>query len=58
MTLSAENVQTAQANHVVVLGISRQQYITKSYTELFYDWKRRARSKAKNMTFIEINKKS
>src|SRR6267378_1351071 len=36
------------------LGITRDLYITKSYAELFYDWKRRARSKAQNMTFAEI----
>ena len=39
-----------------ILGITRQQYITKSYAELFDDWKRRTRSKAKNMTFAEIKK--
>src|SRR4051812_16691136 len=33
------------------LGIRREQYITKSYAELFSDWKKRTRSKAKNMTF-------
>jgi adenylate cyclase, class 2 len=38
------------------LGISREQYITKSYTELFFDWKRRTRSRAKNMTFAEVKK--
>jgi adenylate cyclase class 2 len=38
------------------LGITRDLYITKSYAELFYDWKRRTRSKAKNMTFAEIKK--
>ena len=38
------------------LGITRDLYITKSYTELFYEWKRNARSKAKNMTFAEIRK--
>ncbi len=35
------------------LGIARQQYITKSYAELFFDWKRRTKSKAANMTFRE-----
>ena len=39
------------------LGLTRAQYITKSYTELFNDWKRRTRGKAKNMTFAEIKKK-
>jgi len=38
------------------LGISRNLYITKSYAELFYDWKRRTRSKAKNMTFADIER--
>jgi adenylate cyclase class 2 len=39
------------------LGITREQYITKSYGELFRNWKRRTRSKAKNMTFAEIKRK-
>lgn len=39
-----------------VLGITRERYITKSYAELFYDWKRRTHSKAKNMIFAEIKK--
>jgi adenylate cyclase class 2 len=39
------------------LGISHEQYITKSYAQLFEDWKRRTRSKAKNMTFAEIRRK-
>jgi adenylate cyclase, class 2 len=38
------------------LGILREQYITKSYAELFYDWKRCTRSKAKNMTFAEVKR--
>ena len=38
------------------LGVTRDLYITKSYAELFYDWKRRTRSKAKNMTFADIKK--
>lgn len=38
------------------LGITRQQYITKSYAELFSDWKRRTRARAKNMIFAEIKK--
>ena len=37
-----------------MLAISREQYITKSYAELFYDWKRNSRSRAKNMTYSEI----
>ena len=39
------------------LGITREQYITKSYAELFRNWKRRTRSKARYMTFAEIKKK-
>jgi adenylate cyclase class 2 len=39
------------------LGIARDRYITKSYAELFNDWKRGTRSKAKNMTFAEIKRK-
>lgn len=35
------------------LGIDPRQYVTKSYAELFFDWKRKTRSKAKNMTFRE-----
>jgi len=36
------------------LGIKRQHYITKSYAELFFEWKRRTGSGARNMTFREI----
>ena len=36
------------------LGITEQQYITASYTELFRDWKLRTRSQARNMLFAEI----
>jgi adenylate cyclase class 2 len=35
------------------LGIDGQHYITKSYAELFFDWKRKTKSKAMNMTFRE-----
>jgi adenylate cyclase class 2 len=38
------------------LGIDGQHYITKSYAELFFDWKRKTKSKAKNMTFRECKK--
>jgi adenylate cyclase, class 2 len=38
------------------LAISREQYITKSYAELFYEWKRRGRSRAENMTFAETKR--
>jgi adenylate cyclase class 2 len=33
------------------LGIDRTSYITQSYTELFFAWKRRTRSRAREMTF-------
>lgn len=36
------------------LGITSADYITKSYAELFFDWKRRYKRKAMNMTFREI----
>jgi len=39
------------------LGIDRSQYITKSYAELFFDWKRRTRSPAKDMTFAAIRER-
>ena len=35
------------------LGVSAAHYITKSYAELFFDWKRRTKRKAMNMTFRE-----
>lgn len=38
------------------LAIPREQYITQSYAELFYVWKRRTRSRAKNMVFAEIKR--
>ena len=36
------------------LGVSQKDYVTKSYSELFFDWKRRSKQKAMNMTFREI----
>ena len=39
------------------LGVTPQQYITKSYAELFFDWKRRTGCRAKNMTFCEVEKR-
>ncbi len=36
------------------LGVAAQDYITKSYAELFFDWKRKYKRKAMNMTFREI----
>jgi adenylate cyclase class 2 len=35
------------------LGVDRKKYITKSYGELFLDWKRSTKCKANNMTFSE-----
>jgi adenylate cyclase class 2 len=36
------------------LGVTPKDYITKSYAELFFDWKRKYKRKAMNMTFREI----
>jgi adenylate cyclase, class 2 len=35
------------------LGITPDRYITKSYAELFFEWKRKTKCKAENMTFRE-----
>ena len=35
------------------LGVDTKNYITKSYGELFLDWKRSTGCKAENMTFSE-----
>ena len=35
------------------LGVEAKNYITKSYGELFLDWKRKTKCKAENMTFSE-----
>ena len=37
----------------LALGVTPARYITKSYAELFFDWKRRYKRKALNMTFRE-----
>jgi adenylate cyclase class 2 len=37
------------------LGITPEQYITLSYAELFFAWKRKCNRRAKNMTFRECN---
>jgi len=42
--------RTAQA-----LGVDPADYITKSYVELFFEWKRKTNRKAENMTFHEID---
>lgn len=36
-----------------LLGVAQSDYITKSYAELFFEWKRRYKRKAMNMTFRE-----
>jgi adenylate cyclase class 2 len=38
------------------LGVEAKNYITKSYGELFLDWKRKTKCKAENMTFRECGK--
>jgi adenylate cyclase class 2 len=40
-----------------MLGISRSDYITDTYAGLFFAWKRRTRSPAKEMTFRAIGKR-
>ena len=35
------------------LGVASTDYITKSYPELFFEWKRKTKCRAKNMTFKE-----
>ncbi len=37
------------------LGVKESDYINKSYAELFRDWIRKTRSKARNMTFEEVS---
>lgn len=37
------------------LGIAPEQYITSSYAELFYAWKKRTRSRAGEMTFAAVD---
>src|SRR6266403_1728238 len=40
------------------LGIARSDYITQTYAPMFFEWKRRTRSKATEMTFRAVHKKS
>lgn len=40
------------------LNIAPREYITRSYAELFYDWKKRTRSRAREMTFAAVGDKS
>jgi len=37
-----------------LLGINREDYIIKTYAELFFEWKRQTRSPAKEMTFRAV----
>jgi adenylate cyclase class 2 len=39
------------------LRVKPQEYITKSYAELFFDWKRKTGSGAQNMTFREVGRR-
>jgi adenylate cyclase, class 2 len=39
------------------LAVKPQDYITKSYAELFFDWKRKTGSGAENMTFRELGRR-
>jgi adenylate cyclase class 2 len=41
-------------DHTPIGDVKPADYITKSYAELFFDWKRRTGSKAENMTFREV----
>jgi adenylate cyclase, class 2 len=38
------------------LGVKPEDYITQSYAELFFDWKRRTKSTATEMTFAAVHK--
>jgi adenylate cyclase class 2 len=38
------------------LGVGRERYITRSYAELFFEWKRRTKCPAENMTFQACKK--
>jgi adenylate cyclase class 2 len=40
------------------LGISRKDYITDTYAPMFFEWKRRTGSTAKEMTFKAIAEKA
>lgn len=40
------------------LGIGRRDYITETYAPMFFAWKQRTRSKATEMTFRAVGKKS
>jgi adenylate cyclase, class 2 len=38
------------------LGVKQEDYVTKSYAELFQEWKKKNRSKANHMIFSDIGK--
>ena len=40
-----------------VLGIAREDYITQTYAPMFFEWKRRTGSPAKEMTFRAVRRK-
>src|SRR5438105_467695 len=40
------------------MGVTREQYITQNYADLFRDWKKRTRSPAEEMTFAATGTKS
>ena len=40
------------------LGIDASQYITSNYATVFFDWKKRTRSKAREMTFSEVREQN
>jgi adenylate cyclase class 2 len=37
-----------------LLGIDRNHYVTQTYTDLFFEWKRKTGSKAEEMTFKAV----
>ena len=39
-----------------LLGVGRKDYVTKSYSEVFFDWKKKTGSRAADMTFDEVRK--
>lgn len=39
------------------LGVAPEQYVTKNYATLFFEWKERTGSKAENMTFRDVGGK-
>ncbi|MGP0097235.1 MAG: class IV adenylate cyclase [Terriglobales bacterium] len=42
----------------IALGIAKSDYITQTYAPMFFEWKRRTRSPATEMTFRAMGKKS